>query len=89
MESAEITDFDDGDGPSERLHHRLGVAEPWLLSNFGRLVFPGNVSDYYAAHGVDLRDLVLAVTEGPDPLADMTLEELVQLVSGARRGGCC
>ena len=70
------------------LHHRLGVAEPWLLSNFGRLVFP-DYCPYYAALGVDQRDLVLAVTEGVDPLAGETLEELVQLVSGARRGDCC
>jgi hypothetical protein len=58
MESAELTDFEDEEDEEDeeegaalapgktrrlRLHEKLGVAVPWLLSNFGRFVFPGHV----------------------------------------------
>ncbi|KAG1660791.1 hypothetical protein FOA52_011332 [Chlamydomonas sp. UWO 241] len=62
----------------------LGASDEWLLHNFGKLVFPphSGFSDLGKVHdnGKIKEDLVLAVTYGPDPLADLTLNELERLV---------
>ncbi|KAG1666160.1 hypothetical protein FOA52_011572 [Chlamydomonas sp. UWO 241] len=85
MESAELSDYegDEGEEPRVRLHERLGMTLPWLLSNFGQFVFRGSIHSP-AVYGVDHKDLIFGVTVGIDPLADKNFKELKQLVCGAR-----
>ncbi|KAG1678150.1 hypothetical protein FOA52_016086 [Chlamydomonas sp. UWO 241] len=73
----------------EPLYKQLGVTAEWLLTNFGKLMYPEN-----STISLNVRTYpVLDVTKGPDPLAAMTLKKLQQLVKkyctgmGAGSGG--
>ncbi|KAG1678160.1 hypothetical protein FOA52_016097 [Chlamydomonas sp. UWO 241] len=59
----------------EPLYKQLGMTAERLLANFGKLMYPENSERLNGGE-----NHVLEVTEGRDPLAAMTLEELEQLV---------
>ncbi|KAG1661083.1 hypothetical protein FOA52_004545 [Chlamydomonas sp. UWO 241] len=74
-------DEDDDQNPKECLYEHLGMSDEWLLKNFGKFVLPGNTSRrYIQQHQQQACSLFLDVTEGSDPLEDLTFDELEDLV---------